>query len=114
MIIRKGTISEMLTLWYRENTSEFYAQQIAAGKADFWTLEAEQSLVGELYVFYELTDTDLANGRDTVYLSAFRIKKPFRGQGLGTSLIKHVLFDLKKHGWTYATIGVALPETANL
>lgn len=114
MIIRKGTVSEMLTLWYRENTSEFFAQQIATGKADFWPLEVDQLLIGELYVFYELTDIDLANGKDTVYLSAFRIKKTFRGQGLGTCLMERVLSDLKKRGWPYATIGADLQETANL
>ena len=52
-------------------------------------------LIGELYVFLSLEDRDFANGEDTAYLCAFRVKEGFRGQGLGSHLMNAALSELK-------------------
>jgi len=104
----------MLTLWYKKYTSEFMADKITNHKAEFWTIELDNRLVGELYAFFELDDKDFADGKTTAYLCAFRIINELRGKGLGTKLILKVLERLSDLGYLYATIGVEPVETANL
>ena len=72
-------------------------------------------LIGELYVFRKIEgDPDFADGITIAYLCAFRIRKDFRGQGLGTRLIETVLADLKAGGFRRATIGVGPDEERNV
>lgn len=120
MKIRKATENEMLALWEYESlegatpTAQFFYKNIKSGNADFWTLDDEGRLLGELYVFYNLEDKDFANGKDRAYLCAFRIEKELRGQGLGTNLIKSVMKEIKAQGYRTVTIGVDETEEANI
>ncbi len=114
--IRKATEEEMSEVWRlgkvdsNEATERFFRKQIGSGNADFWTIDDNGILLGELYVFYKLADEEFANGKEKVYLCAFRVRKDKRGQGLGTMLMKRVLREFKDSGLQAATIGV--DETA--
>lgn len=118
--IRKATGKEMLDVWERGNvdsnaqTAQFFCQNIESGNAEFWTIDDNGQLLGELYVFHKLEDEDFANGTDTVYLCAFRIRKDMRGQGLGTRLMEKVLDEMRSAGIKRATIGVDETEKANI
>lgn len=114
MHMRQGTAEEMLSLWYKKNTSEFMADRIKNNKAEFWTIELDNRLVGELYAFFELDDKDFADGKTTAYLCAFRVIDELRGKGLGTRLMLKVLERLSDLGYLYATIGVEPEEIANI
>ncbi|MBR6308031.1 MAG: GNAT family N-acetyltransferase [Lachnospiraceae bacterium] len=120
MVIRQATSGEMLSLWeynsYEEAspTACFFAENIDSGNAVFWTIEEEGELIGELYVFFNLEDKDFADGKTTAYLCAFRIKKEYRGKGLGSRLMEHVLADLRERGLSMATIGVDSTEEKNI
>jgi ribosomal protein S18 acetylase RimI-like enzyme len=114
MLIRKGTINEMQSLWYKKYTSEFFKDNIKSGNAEFWTIEINQILIGELYIFKSLNNSQFANGIDTAYLCAFRISEGFRGNGHGTALMKQVFERLKVLGFKYVTIGVVEEEKANI
>ena len=114
MHIRQGTVEEMLTLWYKKYTSEFMTDRIINNKAEFWTIELDNRLVGELYTFFELDDKDFADGKTTAYLCAFRVMDELRGKGLGTELMLKVLERLSDLGYLYATIGVEPEEIANI
>ena len=46
-------------------------------------------IIGELYAFLNLDDKDFADGKNTAYLCAFRVKKEYRGKGLGSQLMKN-------------------------
>ncbi|MBR0451970.1 MAG: GNAT family N-acetyltransferase [Oscillospiraceae bacterium] len=112
--IRKATGDVMLTLWGYEDvytaspTAKYFYRNISSGNAVFWTVENEGELIGELYAFLDIEeDRDFADGISTAYLCAFRIRKEYRGQGLGTSLMERALVDLKTAGFRYATIGVS-------
>ena len=111
MKIRKATGSEMLELWgYRDTetaspTARFFHENIRSGNAVFWALDDGGQLIGELYVFSGLEDTELADGMTTAYLCAFRVREDRRGRGLGTELMETVLADLKNRGFRRATIG---------
>ena len=114
MRIRQATGEEMLTLWgYRDAaqvspTARFFYRNIVSGNAIFWTLDRGGELIGELYAFFNIeTDRDFADGTTTAYLCAFRVKQEYRGQGLGSQMMKTARADLKRRGFSRATIGVS-------
>ena len=120
MQIRTASAEEMLALWGYQSpanaspTAQFFYQNIRAGNAVFWTIENDNALIGELYGFLNLTDTDFADGTSTAYLCAFRVKDGFRGQGLGSRLLETALAELKRRGFRQATIGVSPDEPQNV
>ena len=103
----------MLRLWGCANaeeaspTARFFCRNLADGNAVFRAVERDGALIGELYAFFDLEDKDFADGKTTAYLCAFRIRKDFRGQGLGSRLMETVLNDLRFRGVRRATIGVS-------
>lgn len=117
--IRKASAEEMLALWgYKEfestsPTARYFYDNISNGNAEFWTVEIEGELIAELYEFYNLADKDFADGKNTAYLCAFRVKPEYRGNGFGSSLMSTVLADLKNKGYRNATIGVGSDEPRN-
>ena len=119
MLIKKATGEEMLSLWGYEDigkaplTARFFYQNITSGNAVFWALELDGELIGELYVFLDLADKDFADGSNRAYLCAFRVKKEYRGHGLGSSLMEKALAELKENGFITATIGVGKDEPLN-
>lgn len=114
LIIRQGSINEMLSLWYKRNTSEFFKNKISNGDVEFWTIEFKNELIGELYLFKSLDDKQFADGGTTAYLCAFRISENFQGRGYGTMLMNRVFERLEELGFKYVTIGVEKEETANM
>ena len=121
MLIRKASGEEMLKLWDYPDvnalspTARFFYRNIVSGNADFWTLEHEGELIGELYAFRDIPeDRDFADGKTTAYLCAFRVRKDFRGQGLGSRLMETILADLRAEGFQRVTIGVGPEEEQNV
>lgn len=120
MEIRKATEKEMLSLWGYETmdsappTALFFAQNISSGNAEFWALDDDGQMIGELYVFWQLSDKDFADGESRAYLCAFRIKSEYRGKGYGGFLLKEVLEYIKNKGIQIATIGVDETEERNI
>ena len=113
MLIRKADCKEMLALWgygdadQAPPTARFFYGNISSGNAIFWTVENGGELIGELYVFLDLEYKDFADGKDRAYLCAFRVKKEYRGQGIGSRMMESALADLKARGFKRATIGVS-------
>ncbi len=120
MLIRKAAGEEMLKLWGYPDaaaaspTARFFYRNIAAGNAVFWALDFGGELIGELYVFLSLDDKDFADGKNTAYLCAFRVREGYRGQGLGSRLMRAALAELKEIGFHTATIGVGSDKPQNI
>ncbi len=118
--IRKATGEEMLKLWGVHDelsatpTAKFFYRHLSSGNAIFWTLDNDGDLIGELYAFLNLDDQDFADGQTTAYLCAFRVKEEYRGQGLGSSMMKAALAELKEMGFHTATIGVGSDKPQNI
>jgi GNAT superfamily N-acetyltransferase len=108
-LIRMGSKGEMIQLWGNSNlpTQMYFVEGIEKGNIEFWTIENEldNSLIGELYIFWNSEDEDEANGSFRAYLCAFRINKEYRGKGLGKKLIQRVLQRIKEKGFCEVTIG---------
>lgn len=56
----------------------------------------------------------LQMAKKNAYLCAFRVRTDFRGQGLGTKLICHVMDYIKALGYQRISIGVDITDTANI
>lgn len=71
MKIRKAAAHELLELWGYESihtassNAKFFCDNIKRGNTEFWTLDYDGELIGELYVFYDLEDKDFADGKKT-------------------------------------------------
>ncbi|MFZ0447085.1 MAG: GNAT family N-acetyltransferase [Bacillus sp. (in: firmicutes)] len=114
MIIRQASSSEMLALWYKFYTSDFFSDNIQRGNTEFWAIEHHTRLIGELYLFRELDDQDFADGNTTAYLYGFQIEELLRGKGLGTMLMNRVLERLHELNFQYVTLGVEPDKEANI
>ena len=116
MLIRKADAKEMRKLWGNDDsfTARFFYDHITSGNTVFWTVDNDGDLIGELYAFLNLDDRDFADGKDRAYLCAFRIRKQYRGQGLGTALMESTLENLKNRGFKTVTIGVNKDEPENI
>ena len=121
MIIRKASGEEMLRLWgcrdkdHASPTALYFYRNISSGNAVFFTIEHDGELIGELYAFLDLEeDRELADGKTTAYLCAFRVRRDYRGRGLGTRMMEKALDDLKAMGFSCATIGADDERHINL
>ncbi|WP_346931155.1 GNAT family N-acetyltransferase [Clostridium sp.] len=107
MIIRTGSSNELKSLWKNDTpTKAYFIDGIEKGNIEFWTIEneADNSLIGELYIFWDSEEKDEANGKDRAYLSAFRVEKDFKGLGYGKKLMKRVLQRIAEKGFKEVTI----------
>jgi ribosomal protein S18 acetylase RimI-like enzyme len=108
MNIRVGTSGEVRNLWGNKfsPTENYFVAGIEEGKIEFWTIENEGSLIGELYIFWSSVDNDEANGKNRAYLCAFRVQEAYRGRQFGKALMTRVLERVKEKGFNEVTIGV--------
>ena len=114
MILRQATVDEMLALWFKFYTSEFFSDQIQKDNAEFWAIEHHARIIGELYLFKCLDDHDFADGNTTAYLYGFQIEELMRGKGLGTLLMNRVFERLRELNFNYVTLGVEPNHEANV
>lgn len=91
--------------WQR-NAQKDYIKGIQEGTQEFWVIEEGDQILGEFHVYWtKASDPEEADGKKRAYLSAFRIHPDYRGQGLGTKLMKRVIERIKAKGFTEVTIG---------
>lgn len=64
-------------------------------------------LIGQVFVQFFCDRPELADGFERAYLYSFRVRKAYRGQGLGTRMMDIVEDDLRSRGFLYVTLNVA-------
>jgi len=116
MQIYQATVEQFKALWNNSNTKtyQYFLKGIKHHIIEFWTVEIDQKLIAELYIFWDSIDKDEANGIDRAYLCAFRVKKDFQGQGIGSQLMQRVLSRIKEKGYKEVTIGIDNSEYGKL
>ena len=116
MNIRQGTLDEFKRLWNysKSSTYNYFLENMGRGIIEFWTIEEEDNLIAELYIFWNSIDKDEANGKDRAYLCAFRVQKEFQGKGIGSLLMKKVIYRIKEKGFQEVTIGIDNREYVKL
>ena len=63
--------------------------------------------VGRLFILFNSSDHTIADGQNRAYLYSFFVMTPFRGQGIGTSMVRYAENLLTERRYEYATIAVA-------
>lgn len=87
------------------------------GRSLMWVVDLEGTgIIGQLFVQLNSARTELANGMTRAYIYGFRIRPLYRGNGLGTSMMKIVEADLKRRGYKKITLNVGRdnPEARRL
>ncbi len=74
------------------------------GQRMMWVAEAEDRLVGQVFVQMLSADPNYADGARRAYLYAFRVRPDWQGRGLGTRLMATAEEDLFKRGFRVAVI----------
>ena len=108
MVIRQASIAEFKELWEYSGSTTYkhFLRNLESKNVEFWTIDNEGDLIGELYIFWNSDDKDEANGYNRAYLCAFRVNKAYQGKGYGSLLMERVLERVKNKGYTEATIGI--------
>lgn len=81
-----------------------WKEEIAKGNRLVYVCKINDEFVGECDIVLHkngYTDTD-----KTVYLSRLKVKREFRGKGIGSSLVQYLLKLFKIKGYTHMTLGV--------
>lgn len=100
--------------WMLSPAVEFAAREIDDGNMEAWTAQCGEEITALLLLVKVLSDRDFADGEGRCYLWGFRVTPAFRGQGIGTALLRRVLVRAKELGFREATIGVEEREEANM
>jgi ribosomal protein S18 acetylase RimI-like enzyme len=83
-------------------------QRMQRGFSLLWIADLPDSgLVGQVFIQFVCDRPELADGHERAYLYSFRVREPFRGQGLGTLIMDVVEDDLRQRGFQYVTLNVA-------
>jgi len=65
------------------------------------------TLIGQVFIQFFCDRPELADGISRAYLYSFRVRTPYRGQGLGTRMMDVVEADLRRRRFEYVTLNVA-------
>ena len=80
--------------------------EIKNGIRDIFVLYDSGTLVGELHAKYESEDENYAVRGRRAYMFAFRVRKDRQNNGYGTYLLKEVIAELQRTGYSEFTVGV--------
>lgn len=87
---------------YRHALSE--AQR---GRRILLVAEADGKIIGQIFIQLSSGRAELADGRTSGYLYAFRVRPDYRGQGIGTQLLEQAEHILQERAFKRAVIAVA-------
>lgn len=77
------------------------------GRRVLLVAEADEKLVGQIFIQFSSGRSELADGRKTGYLYSFRVRPDYRGQGIGTALMEQAEEALRSQAFERAVIAVA-------
>lgn len=128
---RKATLEDLERIWdynisqnpeelRNQRWKESYIERNIHGRAATYVVIADGDPVGEVTLDYYAKSygnpairCHLADGKNTAYVTALRIRKEFEGQGLISGLMRHMEASAKNMGFRQLTIGVEAAETRN-
>lgn len=84
------------------------------GRRVLLVAEAEERIVGQIFVQLSSGRGEYADGEQSGYLYSFRVRPEYRNQGIGTQLLEAAEEELTTRGFTRAVIAVAKENQAAL
>mgnify|MGYP002542872152 CR=1 FL=1 len=116
--IRRGTSQDMLEFWDGRYAAYAvpYAKRVESGEQEVWMARDTKNgkWVGELHLRWKDEDAQLADGKETAYLLAFRVEPDYQGKGIGKQIMQRVLQRAVERGIYKINIGVDEEEEKNL
>lgn len=83
-------------------------RRMQRGASMLWVAEfPEFGLVGQVFIQFVCDRLELADGTERAYLYSFRVRRQFRGRGIGTRTMDVVEEDLRQRGFKFVTLNVA-------
>lgn len=70
------------------------------------TAEVDGEHIGQVFMQFRSTQRHLADGHRRGYIYAFRVKPHWRNKGVGTALLIHAEYILRRRGYTVGVIAV--------
>lgn len=114
LVIRRVTEADLAALeWdgeYQKNRLTYARlfEDSKMGNTILWMVETPRGeMVGQAFVMLVSGEKDAADGLERAYMFAFRVKRQFRNQGVGTMLLHFIERDLTRRGFRIVTLNVA-------
>lgn len=83
-------------------------RRMRSGLAIMWAADLpEEGIIGQVFVQYSSSRQELADGQNRAYVHSFRVKRPYRGAGLGSKLMNVAETGLIQRGYKYVTLNVS-------
>ena len=86
-------------------------QEAERGNRLLLVAEADEEIIGQIFIAFENTWKNRFRGQRTAYLHSFRVKPAYRNQGIGRSLLKRAEAEIISHGFGRSVISVAKENT---
>lgn len=86
--------------------TEKFRQEIENGNRTVFIYKTNEEFIGEIAYVLDMQDTDYTIPNQRIYISRLIVKPTHCNQGIGGILIDFILKEIKKLGYTEATIGV--------
>ena len=97
----------------RALADRFYSE-LQSGNRVTWVCAQGETLLGEISLVFEMNDPDYTIPLKRAYVSHLIVKKDCRRQGIGRSLVEHVIEQAQQMEIKELTIGVDLDNFAAL
>lgn len=114
VVVRRMTAEDLPELeWDGEfthfrNVYKAVYKRMIRGTAEAWVAESPvNGVVGQVFLQLESDRAELADGWNRAYLYSFRIKPPYRNQGLGSKIMRVLEDYLVNRHFTRLTLNVA-------
>lgn len=92
---------------FREMFAELF-QLSQTGQCLLWIIEApETGIIGQAFVMLTSIERKFADGLERAYVFSFRVKEPWRNQGVGSFLMRFIEDDLRQRRFKVVTLNVA-------
>ena len=94
--------------------AERFYSDLQSGKRVTWVCEENGVLLGEISLVFNMEDPEYTIPHKRAYVSHLIVKKDCRRQGIGRSLVEHVIERAQQMGLQELSIGVDLDNFAAL
>ena len=94
--------------------AERFYSDLQSGKRVTWVCEENGVLLGEISLVFNMEDPEYTIPHKIAYVSHLIVKKDCRRQGIGRSLVEHVIERAQQMGLQELSIGVDLDNFAAL
>ncbi len=94
--------------------AEQFYDELCSGNRVIYVYQKDGALLGEIALVYDMHDPDYTIENQRAYVSHLVVKREYRRQGIGKSLVAHAVEQAKRMGLRELSIGVDLDNFAAL